>query len=287
MERTAAARTRDAPRRRAAVTMEQIDAFLRSLERRGRAAGTIQAYRRSLTRFYQALPPDKRVGRDTLSRWRDDLLAQGYTARTVNAALSAANSLLDFLGQRECQLVRRLAVADQAQPELDRREYLRLLSAARTQGNERAYLLVKVFAVTGLLVHGLPELTVEAVRANALAPEPGGPRRPIPATLREELLAYIRRRGAVPVPDGGDRRHPEPGRGRPGGPGEVQPPVSAEAVPDHPGGDRGGCPPAGGADPRPAAGKRAAPGGLGGPGPAVVRAILKGVQTQERSCKMK
>lgn len=194
MERTAAARTRDAPRRRAAVTMEQIEAFLRSLERRGRAAGTIQAYRRSLTRFYQALPPDKRVGRDTLSRWRDDLLAQGYTARTVNAALSAANSLLDFLGQRECQLVRRLAVADQAQPELDRREYLRLLSAARTQGNERAYLLVKVFAVTGLLVHGLPELTVEAVRANALAPEPGGPRRPIPATLREELLAYIRRR---------------------------------------------------------------------------------------------
>ena len=44
MERTAAARTRDAPRRRAAVTMEQIEAFLRSLERRGRAAGTIQAY---------------------------------------------------------------------------------------------------------------------------------------------------------------------------------------------------------------------------------------------------
>ena len=176
------------------MTMEQIEAFLRSLERRGRAAGTIQAYRRSLTRFYQALPPDKRVGRDTLSRWRDDLLAQGYTARTVNAALSAANSLLDFLGQRECQLVRRLAVADQAQPELDRREYLRLLSAARTQGNERAYLLVKVFAVTGLPVHGLPELTVEAVRANALAPEPGGPRRPIPAALREELLAYIRRR---------------------------------------------------------------------------------------------
>ena len=194
MERTAAARTRDAPRRRAAVTMEQIEAFLRSLERRGRATGTIQAYRRSLTRFYQALPPDKRVGRDTLSRWRDDLLAQGYTARTVNAALSAANSLLDFLGQRECQLVRRLAVADQAQPELDRREYLRLLSAARAQGNERAYLLVKVFAVTGIPVHGLPELTVEAVRANALAPEPGGPRRPIPATLREELLAYIRRR---------------------------------------------------------------------------------------------
>ena len=193
MERTAAARTRDAPRRRAAVTMEQIEAFLRSLERRGRAPGTIQAYRRSLTRFYQALPPDKRVGRDTLSRWRDDLLAQGYTARTVNAALSAANSLLDFLGQRECQLVRRLAVADQAQPELDRREYLRLLSAARAQGNERAYLLVKVFAVTGIPVHGLPELTVEAVRANALAPEPGGPRRPIPATLREELLAYIRR----------------------------------------------------------------------------------------------
>lgn len=233
MGRTAADRTRDAPRRRAAVTMEQIDAFLRSLERRGRAAGTIQAYRRSLTRFYQALPPEKRVGRDTLSRWRDDLLAQGYTAQTVNAALSAANSLLDFLGQRECQLVRRLAAA--------------------------------------------PHPRHPAGGAAGVHPAAGAHRR---AGVRDP-------KRAAPVPDGGDRRHPEPGRGRPGGPGEVQPPVPAEAVPDHPGGDRGGCPPAGGADPRPAAGTRAAPGGLGGPGPAVAPAILKGVQTQERSCKMK
>ena len=169
MGRTAADRTRDAPRRRAAVTMEQIDAFLRSLERRGRAAGTIQAYRRSLTRFYQALPPEKRVGRDTLSRWRDDLLAQGYTAQTVNAALSAANSLLDFLGQRECQLVRRLAAA--AHPRQP------------------------------------------AGGAAGVHPAAGAHRR---AGVRDP-------KRAAPVPDGGDRRHPEPGRGRPGGPGEVQP----------------------------------------------------------------
>ena len=201
MNRRTAARMRDPPRRKAAVTMEKIEAFLRSAEQRGCTAGTIQAYRRSLLQFYQALPPGKRLNRGTLARWRDSLLEQGCTARTVNAKASAINSFLEFLGLREYQAAQYdRELGSDTQPELNRAEYLRLLSAAREMGNERTYLLVKVFAVTGISVRELPMLTVEAVGDDAIPTLGGGQRRHIPTSLREELLAYIRRLGLTGGP---------------------------------------------------------------------------------------
>ena len=184
-----------------AVTWEQVESYLDSLSSRGRTAGTITAYRRSLKRFYRDLPEDKRVDRETISRWRTALLEGGYTARTVNAHLSAANSLMDYLGMRGYQHSQYLPLpGDEEQPELTRNEYLRLLSAARLLERERTYLLVKVFALTGLTVGELSQLTVEAVREGVLRPDQDAPPVPIPDDLREELLHYILQRGVLSGP---------------------------------------------------------------------------------------
>ena len=184
-----------------AVTWEQVESYLDSLSSRGRTAGTITAYRRSLKRFYRDLPEDKRVDRETISRWRTALLEGGYTARTVNAHLSAANSLMDYLGMRGYQHSQYLPLPeDEEQPELTRNEYLRLLSAARLLERERTYLLVKVFALTGLTVGELSQLTVEAVREGVLRPDQDAPPVPIPDGLREELLHYILQRGVLSGP---------------------------------------------------------------------------------------
>lgn len=200
MSQTAALLPRDPPRRETVITTDQIEAFLESLADRGRAAGTIQSYRRSLLQFYQALPPDKRVDRDALVRWRDGLLRDGYTPQTANAALSAANGLLEFLGRRDLQLIGQLEPAPEPQPELTRTEYLRLLSAARALGKERTYLLVKAFALMGLHVRELPQVTVEAVEHGQLLAESSGETRWVPACLREELRSYCRRRGPTAGP---------------------------------------------------------------------------------------
>ena len=184
-----------------AVTWEQVESYLDSLSSRGRTAGTITAYRRSLKRFYRDLPEDKRVDRETISRWRTALLEDGYTARTVNAHLSAANSLMDYLGMRGYQHSQYLPLPeDEEQPELTRNEYLRLLSAARLLERERTYLLMKVFALTGLTVGELSQLTVEAVREGVLRPDQDAPPVPIPDGLREELLHYILQRGVLSGP---------------------------------------------------------------------------------------
>ena len=88
----------------------------------------------------------------------------GYALRTVNGAMSAANSLLEYCGHREFQVQDLPAPAADAQPELTRSEYIRLLQAAKMQGKARTYLLVKSLALLGL---GIPAAAARDGRSRA------------------------------------------------------------------------------------------------------------------------
>lgn len=184
------------------VTRQQITDYLANLQARGCVEGSVRKYSRDLALFYDFLPDGKEITRTTLAKWRAELLARGYAPRTVNAAISAVNSFLAWLGRREYQLSRQLEITDDAQPELTRAEYLRLLSTARALGKVRTYLLVKTFAATGIMVQELPQLTVEAVRDNRLIVTSSGLRQilHIPASLRDDLTRYIHRMGLVSGP---------------------------------------------------------------------------------------
>ena len=149
------------------VTREQIGSYLSSLGERGRNPSTVSSYRKKLELLYAALPGG-RIGRGTLRQWREQLLDQGYSPSTVNTSVSAANSFLEWLGCREFQLTGRLSCGRDAQLELTRSEYLRLLSTARALRQERVYLLIKLFTSTGLPVHELEQVTVEAAGEGVL-----------------------------------------------------------------------------------------------------------------------
>ena len=176
------------------VTREQIGSYLSSLGERGRNPSTVSSYRKKLELLYAALPGG-RIGRGTLRQWREQLLDQGYSPSTVNTSVSAANSFLEWLGCREFQLTGRLSCGRDAQLELTRSEYLRLLSTARALRQERVYLLIKLFTSTGLPVHELEQVTVEAAGEGVLLlPGEAMPQR-LPDCLRRELLDYARRQG--------------------------------------------------------------------------------------------
>ena len=147
----------------AAVTREAIQEYLKALSARGRSTATVKMYTAKLRAFYDYLPPDKLVFPETLSAWRDILLKHGYSPGTVNTHLSAANGLLEHMGRRDLQLLERLETEPDAQPELTRTEYLRLLQTAKALERERTYLMVKAFALTGVRVGQLALVTAEAV----------------------------------------------------------------------------------------------------------------------------
>ena len=185
----------EAPAGEVCLTPEAMDAYLDTLRQQGRSADTLAAYRRSIYGLYRSLPPDKRVGRGTLDRWRETLEDQGYLPRTINVRLAAANGLMTYLGHRELQATAALPPpAEVERPELTRGEYLRLLSTARVLEKERLYLLVKVFGSTGLSVGELPRLTAEALDGRGPSPVR------LPPPLAEELRGYAARQGITAGP---------------------------------------------------------------------------------------
>lgn len=178
------------------ISRDDIQYFLAAYESLDRSEGTIQHYRRKLERFYQDLPEDKTIRHDTLEKWREKLLQNGYTPSAVNAFLSAANAFLDYIGHREYQLAGQLKGEKAPQPELTRAEYLRLLQTAKVLGKEKAYLLIKVFAATGLLAQDLPAVTAEAARSGEIICGQNRRRQAaIPGCLQKELLSYAQRSG--------------------------------------------------------------------------------------------
>ena len=184
------------------VTWEEVCRYVDSLAARGRRRETIQVYRPKLEAFYHFLPEDKRVAADTLELWRAALLREGYSPGTANTHVSAANGLLAYLGRRDLQLIGQLDTEEEIQPELSRTEYLRLLATARNLGRERTYLMVKVFALTGIRVSELNRVTVRAVEEGRVLTACDGRAQYvlIPACLRKELTVYLRRVGITAGP---------------------------------------------------------------------------------------
>ena len=184
------------------VSQEDIQNFLTAYENLDRAEGTVQFYQRKLRRFYQDLPEDKIIRPDTMKNWQEKLLQDGYAPGSVNAFLSAANSYLDYIGHREYQLAGQHKDEKPPQPELSRAEYLHLLRTAKTLEKEKVYLLIKVFASTGLFAQELPEVTVEAVREGKIICNQNKYKQivTVPTCLQKELLDYARKNDILSGP---------------------------------------------------------------------------------------
>ena len=127
-------------------------------------------------------------------------LAKQFMPRTVNMLMAPINGLLEYLDVRALQVTTALApTPGEIKPELSRSEYLRLLSAAKLKQNERLYLLIKLFATTGIAVQEVPNITVEAVRSGKVVTFPNRIRKElrIPPCVQQELLEYCRENGIV------------------------------------------------------------------------------------------
>ena len=184
------------------VTKESMEQFLNACRQEGRTAATVCRYGKLLESLYEYLPEEKMIHYGTLEKWRDSLLEKGYVNGTVNSFLSVTNVYLDYIGHREYQVPDRLQLNSEAQPELRREEYLRMLQAARRLGKDRVYLLIKLFGTTELSVQELSKLTVEAVRDGKLIIDFSRSKRIVrlSAILQKELQDFITRRGYMSGP---------------------------------------------------------------------------------------
>lgn len=181
------------------LTRSDIDLYLQDVASRGCKQGTLENYRRSLLNFFDWLPEGKQVSREKVYEYQEYLIGK-YTSRTVNMKMTSINGILDL---REYQSTVKASVDDTAiQPELSRNEYLRMLSAAKAIGDERLYLIIKLFGTTGIAVQEFDKVTVEAVRSGTIVTFPNRNRLAlrIPACVQSELLEYAKEKGVKSGP---------------------------------------------------------------------------------------
>lgn len=183
------------------LTAAQLQAYGRHLQLAEKSAATAEKYLRDVRAFARWLA-GRAITKEAAAAWKARLVELGYAPASVNAMLSALNSLLDFLGRGDCRvkflkLQRRIFRDDRR--DLTRRDYDALTAAARTRGKGRLALLMETICATGIRVSEVRCITVEAARAGRAEIAMKGKLRTIllPVKLCRKLLHYAKAQKTV------------------------------------------------------------------------------------------
>ncbi len=147
------------------ITTELVRSYEAHLRREERAEATVEKYLRHVGRFRRWLE-GRGVTKELTAAWKDALRQSGLSPKTVNGALAALHSFFDFAGWGELRVkylkTQRQMFRD-ADRELGKGDYLRLVGVARARGNERLALVMETICATGIRVSELGYITAEAV----------------------------------------------------------------------------------------------------------------------------
>ena len=179
------------------ITAERLADFADQLRREERAAGTEENYLRHV-RVFAGWLNGQPVTREGAAAWKESLLEAGYSPVTVNAMVAAVNKFFSLCGWADCRVkalrLQRRLFREEGR-ELTRREYDRLLAAARRSGKGRLELLMEAICATGIRVSEVKYLTVEAAQTGRAEISLKGKIRTIllPGKLCRKLLRYAGR----------------------------------------------------------------------------------------------
>ena len=179
------------------LTQRKIRAYARHLQLEEKSGATIEKYLRDIGAFACWLD-GRAISKELTSEWKASLVARDYAPATINAMLSALNSLLTFLGLWECRVrflkIQRRLFRD-ADRELTKGDYQRLLNTAYKLGRERLGLLAETIGGTGIRVSEVRYITVEAAKKGKTEIALKGKIRTIllPGKLCRKLLKYAKK----------------------------------------------------------------------------------------------
>ena len=174
------------------ITSGTVQDFLQTLREEEKSEATLEKYERDIRKFLAFLNSYP-VTKDRVIEYKQ-YLTQNYASASVNSMLIPVNRFLSYLGLHDCTVktmkIQRSAFRS-TEKELTKGEYLRLVKAAMTQGNERLALLLQTFACTGIRVSELPFITVEAVEKGVTTVTLKGKTREV--FLPDELCRKLKR----------------------------------------------------------------------------------------------
>lgn len=178
-------------------TEGMLQEYVQHLKFEERAGETIKKYRRDVEEFMRWLS-GRTVTKEEVLAWKEELIGGGLSASTVNTKLAALNGFLNLFGWTECRVkslkIQRQVFRDPAK-ELTKKEFERLLEAARSLGRERILLAMEAICAAGIRISELRYITVEAVKSGSAQIRLKGKIRHIllPYKLCRKLLKYVKK----------------------------------------------------------------------------------------------
>lgn len=176
-------------------TIKKYENYLSGEER---SNATIEKYMRDIRSFYEYLPENKIITKETVIAYKRSL-ENIYKPSSINSMLTAINGLLTFMGLMECKVklhkIQKKIFHDDTNI-LTKEEYQRLLDAAADSGNEQLFMLMQTICATGIRVSEHMYVTVEALKKGCATVNNKGKIREIifPKKLRRALLQYCKER---------------------------------------------------------------------------------------------
>lgn len=176
------------------LTQNEIQLFCIWLQSEEKSKNTIEKYCRDASAFAGYLAGSA-VTKEKVVAYKTRLIEENYAVRSVNSMLASLNSLFSFLDWTDLK-VKSIKIQHQIyrpeEKELTKAEYIRLLSAAKQNKNQRLNLLIQTICSTGIRVGELQFITVEAAKCGEAVVSLKGKTRKVflVKELKRKLLRY-------------------------------------------------------------------------------------------------
>ena len=187
--------------------------FIKNLEDKGRSPSTVLAYRADLEQLIEFLQGKNKVTVDQvqhsdLEAFRDDLLGQDYTPKTVSRKLNAVKTFFRYLVREG--VVSSNPAEDVSHPKIEPSvpkflsplEYRALRDVVRDDA--RIYAIIELILQTGMRISEVSNLKIENIQKNNVKIEAYAtqPERTIPlnAPSREAVEEYLKVRPETDSP---------------------------------------------------------------------------------------
>lgn len=179
-------------------TLAEIGEFQKYLYEEEKSKNTITKYIRDLKMLFSYLN-GQTLNKERLLCWKE-VLCKSYAPSSVNSMLAAVNKFLDWQELKEyrvkpLKIQREIFIRQER--ELSKKEYIKLLEAAKRTNKYRLSLLLQTICATGIRVSELRFITKEAVHTGQAVAVCKGKRRTIflPRDLCRSLQRFCREQG--------------------------------------------------------------------------------------------
>lgn len=181
------------------ITKERINQFDTYLISEEKSENTCQKYLRDVIRFADYME-GRSIRKEDVINYKNSLLEEDYAIRSVNSMLASLNTFFGFQGwtdlrAKSIKLQRQVYCPEEQ--ELSKKEYIRLIVAAKQMKNQRLSLIMQTIAACGIRISELSYITVEAVKSGRAVVRLKGKTRYvfIVHKLQKKLLEYIQTQG--------------------------------------------------------------------------------------------